>query len=77
VRRSSATVAYVTFQMADVAVSRQMFADILTLDRPAAGAARARMTNACQVHRVVRGRGMPRYKVRLTGLRYQAGEAAE
>ena len=35
---------YVTFQMAEVAVPRQMFADILSLDRRPAGTARAGMT---------------------------------
>jgi hypothetical protein len=34
---------HVTFQMAEVAVSRQMFAEILMLDRPVAGTARASM----------------------------------
>ena len=34
---------YVTFQMAEVAVPRQMFADILSLIARAAGTARARM----------------------------------
>src|SRR6478735_5824330 len=42
---------YTTFQMAEVAVSRQMFADILSLINPAAGTARAGMTSASQVHR--------------------------
>ncbi len=37
---------YVTFQMAEVAVSRQMFADILIAHRPAAGATRTGMTSA-------------------------------
>ena len=35
---------YVTFQMAEVAVPRQMFHEILSLDCPVAGTARASMT---------------------------------
>jgi Transposase DDE domain group 1 len=46
---------YVIFQMAEVAVSRQMFADILSADRSAAGTACAGMTSASQVHRAMRG----------------------
>jgi hypothetical protein len=42
-KRQSRPVRY-TFQRAEVAVSRQMFADILCSDRPAAGTARSGMT---------------------------------
>jgi len=46
---------YVIFQMAEVAVSRQMFADILSLIARAAGTACAGMTSASQVYPAMKG----------------------
>jgi hypothetical protein len=47
---------YVTFQLAEVAVSRQMFADILSLVRPAAGIACASMSGQREQSRRGAGR---------------------
>ena len=57
-RSSSATDADVTFQMAEVAVPRQTFADILSFDHSAARAARTGMTGGVIAIREVRA-GVP------------------
>jgi hypothetical protein len=53
---------YVTFQMAEVAVPRQMFAEILSLIAPATGAARSGMTAAVSDETDDEGRGVPGMK---------------
>jgi hypothetical protein len=53
---------YVTFQMAEVAVPRQMFAEILSLIARATGAARSGMTAAVSDETDDEGRGVPGMK---------------
>ena len=46
---------YITFELAEMALSRQMFADILSLIARAAGTACAGMTSASQVYPAMKG----------------------